>query len=355
MTDDRLLSIGDVARASGLSAKALRLYDDSGLLVPVDVDPVTGYRRYAVDQLDRARLVARLRLAGVPLARIRVVADLVDRAPGAAAAELTSYWRQVEADTASARALVADIVAALSTEDHDMTPTHGTTVLTHPRAAAREGIGARRTQEDAVLVGDGVYAVADGIGDVADGLSAVVVARLAEVERAGDPVAALDAAVTAAATLVTERYADRPGAGCTLTAVLLADDQAVLAHVGDSRGHLVRDGRLERLTRDHTVVQTLVDEGRLTAEEARLDERRVQLNRAIAVGGAYQPDLGVHALRPGDRIVLTTDGVHGRLAPAALADLLVADTGPDDVAAAVEAAVLAAGADDNYAVVVVDL
>ncbi|WP_137294596.1 MerR family transcriptional regulator [Nocardioides dongxiaopingii] len=354
-TGERLMTIGDVARASGLSAKALRLYDDSGLLVPVDVDPVTGYRRYAVDQLDRARLVARLRLAGVPLARIRVVADLVERAPRAAAAELTSYWRQVEADTASAGALVADVVAALSTEEHPMTPTHGTTSLTHPRAAARDGIGARRTQEDAVLVGDGVYAVADGIGEAADGLSAVVVARLAEVERTGDPVAALDAAVTAAAALVAERYADRPGAGCTLTAVVVTGDQAVLAHVGDSRAHLVRDGRLERLTRDHTVVQTLVDEGRLTAEEARLDERRVQLNRAIAVDGAYQPDLGVHALRPGDRVVLTTDGVHGRLAPAVLADLLVAGTGPDEVAAAVEAAVLEAGADDNYAVVVVDV
>ena len=116
----RLMSIGDAARASGLSAKALRLYDETGLLPPAEVDPVTGYRWYAAEQLDRARLVARLRLAGMPLARIRVVADLAGRSRRAAAAELTSWWRQVEADTVSARALVADLVAELDEKEHDM-------------------------------------------------------------------------------------------------------------------------------------------------------------------------------------------------------------------------------------------
>ncbi|MDO9456817.1 MerR family transcriptional regulator, partial [Nocardioides sp.] len=116
----RLMSIGDAARASGLSAKALRLYDETGLLPPAEVDPVTGYRWYAADQLDRARLVAQLRLAGMPLARIRVVADLAGRSSRAAAAELMSWWRQVEADTASGRALVTALVAELDQEETNM-------------------------------------------------------------------------------------------------------------------------------------------------------------------------------------------------------------------------------------------
>lgn len=168
MVSDRvpgeLMTIGDVARATGLSAKALRLYDESGLLVPVDVDPVTGDRRYQPEQLARARLVARLRLAGVPLARIRVVADLVEQSAPAAAAELTSYWRQVEADTASARVLIADLVATLSDQEPPMSTTSHIRPTTHPRAATRSGIGARDTQEDAVHLGEGIFAVADGIG-----------------------------------------------------------------------------------------------------------------------------------------------------------------------------------------------
>jgi DNA-binding transcriptional MerR regulator len=339
----RLMSIGDAARASGLSAKALRLYDESGLLPPAEVDPDTGYRWYAADQLDRARLVARLRLAGMPLARIRVVADLAERSRPAAAAELTSWWRQSEADAASARALVTDLVTELNRED----PTMTTTTLT-PTAASYVEQGGRREQCDAVRTDGGVFAVADGIGDAPD----VAAAVLAVLEPG--PLAALDDAVARAAALVAETYAENPEACTTLTACALDGDQLVLAHVGDTRAHLVRDGRLERLTRDHSVVQTLVDEGRLTPEEARLDDRRVILNRAIAADRPAAPDLAIHAVRPGDRLVLTSDGVHAVLDPAVLTDLVVAGT-PEEVVAAVRAAVRAAGEPDNHALVVVDL
>jgi PPM family protein phosphatase len=80
-----VLTIGEFARASRLSPKALGLYDELGLLTPARVDPVSGYRLYEPGQLDRARLVAWLRRLGMPLARIRVVCDL---APAAAAAEV---------------------------------------------------------------------------------------------------------------------------------------------------------------------------------------------------------------------------------------------------------------------------
>lgn len=347
--DTSLMSIGDFANATGLSAKALRLYDEMGLLAPAQVDAFTGYRRYSPTQLSRARLVARLRLAGMPLARIRVVADLP---PAAGAAELTSYWRQVEADTATARRLVADLVIQLDRQEHDMTTTISSS--NHPESAFRLGIGARETQEDAVRTGGGLYAVADGVGAVR-GVSAVALAALTEPRPGEDPLATLDVGVTHAAQAVARHFPEEPEAATTLTAVVLDAGRAVSVHVGDSRLYLVREGSLARLTRDHTVVQSLVEEGRLTSEEARSDDRRVVLNRAVAATAPYAPDLAVHATEPGDRLVLTTDGVHGRVEPAVLAGLLLAEASADDVAAAVADAVEAAGADDNYAVLVVDL
>src|SRR5207237_6391797 len=98
----RLLSIGAFAHATRLPPKALRLYGELGLLPPAFVDPASGYRFYDPAQLERARLVAWLRRLGMPLARIRVVCDLE---PGRAADEVAAYWSQVEADTASRRAL----------------------------------------------------------------------------------------------------------------------------------------------------------------------------------------------------------------------------------------------------------
>src|SRR5215218_544427 len=97
-----LLTIGAFARASRLSPKALRLYDELGLLSPARVDPVTGYRFYAPGQLEQARLVAWLRRLGMPLARIQRVCGLD---PAAAAREVRSYWAGVESDTAARRDL----------------------------------------------------------------------------------------------------------------------------------------------------------------------------------------------------------------------------------------------------------
>ncbi len=159
-----------------------------------------------------------------------------------------------------------------------------------------------------------------------------------------------------AADAVAGRSVETRGTGgTTLTALLLVGDRALVAHVGDSRAYAVRDGSLQRLTRDHTVVQSLVDEGRLTEDEARDDPDRARLNRALGHGSPSAPDLSVRAVTTGDRFVLTTDGVHGVLEPRQLAELLLMPGSPDEVAAAVEAAVLSAGAPDNYGVVVVDV
>ncbi len=356
-----MLTIGEFARATGLTAKALRLYDDLGLLTPADVDERTGYRRYTPDQVDRARLVARLRSAGVPLRRISTIVGLDDRE--AAAAELLSYWRQVEADTASARHVVAILVSQMRGHD-TVEPTTSTTPTPTARSAHRAGQGGRSLDLDRVhprehriaaqVTGQRLFAVADGHGDASAADSALdVLAALDDSEAHPDPLGALDEAVTRAAEAVAGRGAG--AGGTTLTALLLSGDRVLVAHVGDSRAYTVRNGSLERLTRDHTVVQSLVDEGRLTEDEARSDPDRALLNRALAPGSPAAPDLSIRSALPGDRFVLTTDGVHSVLEPRVLAELLMTPGSPDEVAGAVESAVLAAGAPDNYAVVVVDV
>uniref|UniRef100_UPI000B202F7D MerR family transcriptional regulator n=1 Tax=Streptomyces odonnellii TaxID=1417980 RepID=UPI000B202F7D len=108
------LTIGAFARASRLSAKALRRYDELGLLRPARVDAYTGYRYYEATQLERARLVAWLRRIGMPLAGIREVCDLYETDATAAAQAIRDYWAQVEAEMAVRRDLAAFLVDQLS-------------------------------------------------------------------------------------------------------------------------------------------------------------------------------------------------------------------------------------------------
>lgn len=342
------MSIGDFARASGLTPKALRLYDDMGLLPPAEVDEMNGYRHYEPRQLHRARLVARLRLIGMSLDRIRSVADLPDAERSAA---LLSYWRQVEADHASRRAEMGHLVERTRGKDTDMLIDQ----TMRPTVATRIGRGNRDAQLDAITTGTRLFAIADGFGDD-PALAPAVLAEmesLDELQGPLDPVLVLDEGVERAATVLSDH--PHSGSGCTLTAVILGDSQAAIAHVGDSRLYLVRSGRLRQLTHDHTMVSSLVDEGRLTPEEARTHDDRAVLNRAIAAGAAPAPDISLHHTRPGDRFVLTTDGVHGVIPASELADVLTAAGPADDVAATVEAAIRNAGAPDNYAVIVMDL
>lgn len=113
-----VLSIGEFARASGLTAKALRLYDELELLTPAEVNPANGYRYYAPEQVEQARLVARLRSAEVPLPRIAAIIGAAT--PAAAADEVLSYWRDVEAQTASAREVITSLVSLLRGQDTTM-------------------------------------------------------------------------------------------------------------------------------------------------------------------------------------------------------------------------------------------
>jgi PPM family protein phosphatase len=236
------------------------------------------------------------------------------------------------------------------------------------RYAAASVPGVRSRNEDSVLAGPRLLAVADGMGGHAHGevASAVVIGVLAELDerlrtaKPGevDPVSALGATVARALRRLTE-FADTDpeltGMGSTLTALLWDGESFGVAHVGDSRGYLLRDGVLQAVTRDHTLVQSLVDEGRITAEEAAVHPRRSMLVRSLQAGGAAEPDLSLVPAAAGDRFVLCSDGVTCVLPDDAVRDTLGTAPSPSDAARLLVDEAVAANSPDNVSCVVVDV
>ena len=349
-----LLPIGAFARSARLSPKALRLYDELGLLRPAFVDPASGYRFYDPAQLEQARLVAWLRRLGMPLARIKVVCEL---APAQAAQEVAAYWSQVEADTASRRDLAAFLIASLS----GRTAMPGTNETLAIRYAARSDIGlVRESNQDAAYAGTRLLAVADGMGSGGQQASAAVIDALKPLESAlpaGDLLNALDDAVQQANTAVlgiAGADAGEYATGSTVTAMVLSGSQLALVHIGDCRAYLLRDGELFQITHDHTVVQSLIDEGRLTPEEAVSHPERSLLLRALD-GRRVTADLSLHEARPGDRFLLCSDGLTNVIPTARIHQVLRTAAGPEQVVEELIGLANSGGAPDNIACVAADI
>ena len=354
----RLLTIGAFARASRLSPKALRLYDELGLLRPAEVDPASGYRFYDPAQLERARLVAWLRSLGMPLARIRMVCDAE---PVTAANEVAAYWAQIVAETATRADLAAFLVDYLSGKATAMSDTRTTLGI---RFAAQSDIGlVRARNEDRAYAGSRVLAVADGLGGHAGGdrASAAAIEALTTLEQGdspADPLAALGQAVRQAGQelgALVESEPELEGLGTTLTAFLWSGSQLALAHVGDSRAYVVRHGELFRLTEDHTYVQSLVREGQISTEEAAGHPQRQLLLRALDGATDPQPDLSLHAVQSGDRYLLCTDGLYTVVAADDIRAALGAADGPEQAVSDLIGLARAAGGPDNIACAVADI
>ncbi|MEJ3656333.1 MerR family transcriptional regulator [Actinomycetes bacterium KLBMP 9759] len=352
-----LLTIGEFARLSRLSPKALRLYDELGLLRPAQVDPATGYRYYGPDQLDRARLVLWLRRIGMPLATVR---DVCDRDPASAAAEIRSFWAEVESDTAARRDLVAVLVDHLSRMDGSAP---GTVPAAHRwaiRYAALTDTGrVRPTNQDAVHAGSRVLAVADGFGADGAAASSAAVDALRALEStavAADLLNLLEDAAHQADRAVRGIASDNAEGGTTLTAMLWSGTQLGLVHIGDSRAYLLRSGELLQITHDHTLVQSMVDDGRLTAAEAESHPQRSLLVKALT-GKLPQgvPDLHLHDARPGDRYVLCSDGLSSVVPEAVIHERASGAATPADAVRELVAAAVRAGGPDNVSCVVADV
>ncbi|MCW2779263.1 MAG: pstP1, partial [Frankiales bacterium] len=188
------------------------------------------------------------------------------------------------------------------------------------RYAARSHTGLLRTgNEDSAYAGPRLLAVADGMGGHAAGevASAVAIAALAPLDDdlpGPDLLAALRTSAVSANEHLHDMVEGDPaleGMGTTLVALLFAGGRLGLLHVGDSRCYLLRDGELTQITHDHTLVQTLVDEGRISEEEASTHPQRSLITRALDGRGDVELDLSVREARAGDRYLLCTDGLTG--------------------------------------------
>ena len=230
------------------------------------------------------------------------------------------------------------------------------------RYAARSDRGlVRANNEDSVYAGARLLALADGMGGHAAGevASQLVIAHLAHLdddEPGGDLLSKLNDAVHEGNSAIAHEVEENPdleGMGTTLTAILFAGDRLGLVHIGDSRGYLLRDGELVQITKDDTFVQTLVDEGRITAEEAHTHPQRSLIMRALT-GHEVEPTLIMREAREGDRYLLCSDGLSDPVSQETILEALkVSDVG-QSADRLIELA-LRGGGPDNVTVVVADV
>ena len=237
------------------------------------------------------------------------------------------------------------------------------------RSAAGSDIGRRRSlNQDSAVTSPRLLAVADGMGGHAHGevASSVAVGALAALDEklAGtdlsgtDLLGSLARAVTEAADRLTEMAREDSalrGTGTTVVALLFDGARIGILHVGDSRAYRVRGGALERLTRDHTLVQALVDEGRISLEEAAEHPRRSMLMRTLQDGTTVEPELYEREGEAGDRYLVCSDGVTAVLSDTQIREVLVEHAEPQEaVDRLVELANLGGGP-DNITCIVADL
>jgi serine/threonine protein phosphatase PrpC len=150
------------------------------------------------------------------------------------------------------------------------------------------------------------------------------------------------------------RSADRHGMGATLTAVMIRGNEAFIAEVGDSRGYLLRNGRLRQMTRDQSMVQMLVDQGVMSAEDARHAPGKNVILQAVGLGPDVRVAIGRLELRRGDRLMLCSDGVSNQITDNELRDILT-KSGPREACDTMISLANERGGDDNETVIVADV
>jgi len=223
----------------------------------------------------------------------------------------------------------------------------------------------RANNQDSGYAGAHLFVVADGMGGHAGGdvASAMAIKRITETDKpyasAQDAQFALQSALLAANSLLADtvfEHHELTGMGTTVSALLRVGNDIAIAHIGDSRIYLLRDGQLTQITADHTFVQRLVDSGRITPEEAAVHPRRSVLMRVLGdVDASPEIDTTVHDIRPGDRWLLCSDGLSGYVTDDKMLAVLTSIPDADEAAHRLVKESLDQGAPDNVTVVLVDI
>src|SRR3954452_8492939 len=219
----------------------------------------------------------------------------------------------------------------------------------------------RKDNQDSGYASPHLLVIADGVGGAARGdvasSTAVQALRRIDGPPPEDMLEALAGAIHRAHDRIAELVEQNPeydGTSTTVTAALFDGTRIGVGHVGDSRGYLLRGGTLSQLTKDHTFVQSLIDEGRITEDEARNHPHRNLILRAVDGVHETDPDLFELDVAPGDRLLLCSDGASGVLDANRLSDILGTGS-PDHAAVELVRASLEAGSSDNVTCVVADV
>ena len=236
-------------------------------------------------------------------------------------------------------------------------------------SAAATHVGLLRTNnEDACLAMPeaGIFAISDGMGGAAAGeiasryfieaVQAGLASRVPVPEEAN--IVLVEKVFELSNERIFEHTAQNPndeGMGCTGDLLLFFDRRYVIGHMGDSRIYLMRNGRLRQLTRDHSLVQGLVDEGILTPEEAKNHPRKNIILRAVGTDPFMSPDILKGSALNHDIFLLCSDGLTDMVDDSAIRDMLVSKTSLDTKAGSLISAALAGGGRDNVTVVLCEV
>lgn len=237
----------------------------------------------------------------------------------------------------------------------------------HTRRGAITAFGSRTDvgcvrdhNEDSLVVTPPLFVVADGMGghaagEVASEIATTVLAEKApktpDAEALGRAVEEANLEIIAAA----EDGRGREGMGTTCTAAILQEERLVIAQVGDSRAYLLHQGKLQQLTRDHSLVAMMVEAGQLTPEEARVHPRRSVITRALGTDPSTKPDLYEIDVEAGDRLLLCSDGLYGMVEDPDIQAIMTRTADPQRCASQLVNEAIAAGGNDNVTVIVVDI
>lgn len=231
------------------------------------------------------------------------------------------------------------------------------------RFAVRSDMGlVRESNEDSVFAAPHLLVVADGMGGHAGGeiASASLIAHMARIAPVGlgeDASVSLVSGIDAGNRDIARTVAQRPeleGMGTTVTAVLLTADGAyAVTNIGDSRTYLLRNAELSLLTRDDSLIQSLMDNGRITEAEAAVHPHRSVVTRAVVGDAELVPSVSMTAAAPGDRLLLCSDGLTDLVSHEEIAAVLRGED-PETVADGLLRLALHAGGSDNVTVIVAD-
>ena len=217
----------------------------------------------------------------------------------------------------------------------------------------------RKINEDAAFIGEGLYILCDGMGGHQGGevASNLAVDVLSTSLMGKEPsIGTLMSSINKANDTICQRsLSDKNvrGMGTTLTALWVADDQMLLAQIGDSRAYLLRGGVLRQCTHDHSMVAELVRVGKLTPEEARVHPQKNLVTRALGTDTRVDPDIFEILRQPGDRWLICSDGLTDQVTDAEIASILSGNS-LYDAADALLSMSLERGGIDNITLLIID-